>query len=511
MIMVLEKIYLYGKNHPLLSVIILIIILFRILLPLRIGQFGPDEAFFALRANQFFRCTINPAQMVTNTIQKQVLNNLIQPCFQLPSRGLVGRLGFFYGPYISSVLLMLYGITHFLFPLLFVLTGIVFAVLPFLLAVSLKNSKEHFSQTSLFWVFILGITSPLTITYSLVPLWDTPYLLLFSTLIICTFLSHLKWKIKDVLIGTLLGISLASHIQALPMVLGWVVYYFIRQGFGEKKRIFLILTSIIIPLLPYLLTLFLARNSLVPRLRIIGQEQTVPNIVLSISGIYRFFGMDYPFSTSIWKPIIPLAIILVWITLSILLLFFFFTLFYLWNRRGSNRKNSLIKFIGITSIIYLFFSFFTNMADHPQEYMMTWWFVPVLAPFILFFLFPKKIAHVILGILVAINILTIGIQTLPRIISGTETSYPNGPSWWMIENIAYKLCQETGGKSTNVFISRSPPEDSYVTYSLVSMISIQHSNCTAFIRFVDRREDAKIWIIPDRDTHRFTILKFPQP
>ncbi|MBI2617497.1 hypothetical protein HYW55_05150 [Candidatus Gottesmanbacteria bacterium] len=502
----------FCKTHPFLSLLITIIIFFRILLPIRGGQFGPDESFFALRAYQFFHCVHSPEQMVIDPQKRQVIQDLTQPCGELPLKGLVGRLGFFYGPYISYILTILYGLTQFQFFFLFLLTSVLFLMPPLLLAFSLNRVNKHVANRETVWTFLLAITSPLAVKFSLEALWDTPYLMIFATLFVFIFFLTISDKIKLPFFGLILGTSLASHIQALPFILGSTLYIFTHIREKRITRIFLFVFFFLLPLFPYLLSLFFARNSLSFRFRVVGQENVLPNIVLLLSGIFRFFGMDYPLpALSDWLNV-SYFLSITFLTICIRLSIFLLTILFLW--RSYQKKENISPIISLIAHIIVFYlplSLITNLSSHPQEYMMTWWFFPVIAPIVLYHSFRRKIANILLGIFLVLNILTIILQYTPRLIKGTQLVYPHGPSWWVLQQTSRDLCEiaqtyrNTFGEPLFVTISQSPPEKNYHTYSFISMIAIRHPDCVSNIRFNERKNDSQYLILPDKNGLRFTL------
>lgn len=334
--------------------------------------------------------------------------------------------------------------------------------------------------------------------------------MLISTVVFFFVFSRVLTEGKIALVGLLLGLALASHIQALPFALATLVYCIGKINGKKIRKIMILISSFIAPLIPYIISLILAGNSISPNLRIPGEEYIFPNLLLTITSVYRFYGTDYfPFIPvqKLWQEI---AIFLLSITLFIRVFMYSLTVWSLRKKIGE-QSCEVVNFIFFVFLVYFPISLLTNMANHPQEYMMTWWFFPVAAPILIFRYFPRKISRILLITFLTINISIISFQYIPRLIHRTGLTYPHGPSWRMIENLSDRLCQLTVKSSgereiTRITITQSPPENSSLLYSLTVMIAITHPECVEKIRFSDNKEESQVFITPHKDGYSLEVF-----
>ncbi len=481
---------------------IILIIFFRILLAVRSAAFGPDESLFALRAVQYTRCIDDPTKIVRNLKAEDNIKETLQDCHKLPLLGLTGHLGIAYAPFLNYWLIFNYWLFNFHLSIIFFVLSLIFLSSAFLLAISLNNS---------FWVLILSLTSPLLIYFSLTPLWDTPWLIFISSLIL--FLSQLKKPhlYTEFIISILLGISLTSHIQALPFVLGFLIWRLTQK---QVKRLSLLtsLVGIVVSAGPYFLKLILDGSLFNLHLRISGQENVTPDILTTFLSIFRFYGIHTQEIINKTGPWFSLEKFFSYLTIGILSAMLILTIIYFYiSFKKRNSLHPLAVLFLISSLIYIPISWLTNSASQPQYGMMIWWFAPIMFPLVIFGLFPKNLSKIFIILLVLFNIFSLFIQYKDRIGYGTGIGFPLGPSWWMQKNIDQKLCSLAANKydsknqKLTVKVQQELKDGEALPLTLSALIYMDFPDCATKILFVVPAKETDVSIGEDGTKTYLTI------
>lgn len=458
--------------------IVFIIILFRIILVIRTSQFGPDEGIFAVKARQLISCIDEPSQFVSSQVSKTYLNNNIQPCGEIPLVGLEGRLGFPYGPYPTYWLAFLYWITNFNLLTILIINSILFLIPAILLTFCIRNKKLRI------WVFLLALTSPLFITFSLQSVWDTPWLMMLATIILYIVLRDKILNYGKIsLLGLLLGISLASHIQSLPFAIGVIIFFFLKQRNWRYGAIIII--TILLPLIPYFIGLYQVKDSIHPRFRLIASTSKTAPVTLFTS-IFRFWGLNSEIIVNhapVWQ---MFEVYLSRMSTLVRILLVIVTIIFLYQFRSNFKRDRerLLQLFLVTVIIYFILSFITHAYIEPHEAMMLWWFAPVLIPLLMFRLFPKSARFILAGFVV-FNCVSSAVQYIPRLVEGSSNEFPHGPSWWIQDRKVREICNKSSLKAQTIHVS-----DAYQTNSLLGMTALKNPQCLSSIRFVtDQKPD----------------------
>ncbi len=502
-----------------LIAVVAAVIVFRIYLIIFTSQFGPDESIFALRAIQFLRCEFALEKMMANTPHEPIVKELLPHCKILPTYGMPGHLGIPYGPLPNYLLIFLYWIFDFNFVMILLVISVVSISAPFLLYFSLNYTSERLIKNrddNKKWVLLLALTSPLSIIFSLRSFWDTPWLIPLSSLII--FLSqkeNLFW-FKELIIGLLLGIAFASHIQVIPFILGFIIWHLILFKPNITRSI-LLLSGILMSSGYYILNLLLDGKifSFHPKIR--GQENMYPNIVSLLTGYFKFFGVHSHEIINSANPILNIEISLSKITTGLLLFFIFLLVIFL--KRYIHRLDELHPLIflaGILLLIYLPIYWFTNAAAQPQYGMMLWWIAPVLIPYLVFGVFSKRLGTTIMSLLVMFNLVSIVVQYKDRIIYQTNLGSALGHSWLDQRRIARQICKSVNTfrleKSTRVVIGVAPsiPNGSALTLSLPTLIAMENPDCTKKVLFREG-SDADLVVVPHPNNYNLQLNRQKRP
>jgi hypothetical protein len=391
-------------------------VLCRLFLPVRGGGLGPDELELALRASSFLSGA------------------------PLPLLGLMGTHGLPNGPHPTYILIFIYWITHFHFGWAYLVYSALLVLAAFLVAVSVRREGYPF------WTLTLALTSPLAVYFSM-QIWDNPFLIPCSALL-CLILSLRRQNScpTDFTIGTLLGVALGIHPQALPFAVAVITWRFMNSR--RRSTIVVMASGLALTLLPYAVGLWRVWDRL--RITIGGTIVPVPQLSLPplafLTSIFRFVGAQPVGRLNCSGQLLMLENLIVGIT-SILSLVLLAGAVYcvarhwrLWLSRESMRL-----FYVLCAVLSVLFLFVTN-AFGPQYTQAIWWFAPVVIPIVAMQILPRKWATLCLSLMVGFNVLATGIQYAIRTVHGTSAESARyywsgslGPSWWMLKDVVNQI------------------------------------------------------------------------
>jgi len=466
-----------SLRRPMFSSLAAGVILYRLILPVRAGQFGPDESLFALRA-------------------QSILSRA-----SLPPVGLSGNYGMVYGPYPSYYFAVLYGLTQFNLGWALLISSIVLVTAPFLLAASIK--EEGYPQ----WTFLLALTSPLAIYFSVMGLWDTPLLIPLSAFVLyfTRFVSkNTAWK--EFVIGLLLGVSVGSHLLAITFVAGisaWRVLVTKRT-----KSIIGLGAGILIAVMPYAIGLWQVRSELSPSLRRAGGETIIPGPVALLASLLRFWGAHPGVRINPNGWLLAAEDTLSQVTVSLAIVLLLVAVYHFWKsrRKQLSIENPLAAF-ALCAVFYLPFAYITNTSIQPQYGQALWWFAPLVIPAIVMGIMPKRAGVWCLSLLVALNLMITAVEYTPRIVNGTQASYAygHGPSWWAYEEVASTLCAEANnqwpGQGMVTAEMSGEPSNMRIRFILENLIKLKHSDCAQRVQLIwsDTSTGRVLRVEPDPD------------
>lgn len=486
----------------LLVAVIGTVILFRVYLIIFTSQFGPDEAVILLRARQSSSCTADVTQAIGDEyIRKAVLEN-IQPCGKLPL-GFKGHLGIHYGHYLSYWMTLYYQIFRFNLFYMVVFAAMISIVSPLLIYKSLAAyKKDEIIQKSKTWIFLFLITSPVALTYFLAPFWDVSWFIPISSIILFILFGKLKFPIKEIILGLILGIIFASHPQTLPLIVG-IILFFLMKNKLTFRRLIPLFVGVLTTSGPYIINLFISGDIFNLRFRISG-ENTNPNILDSLVGIFRYFGIHSEIIINHQNPFFSIETLLANLTYIILIGLFILSVVYINKyRKMLLQQNPIIILCFILAVIYIPVSFLTNSALKPYEQLPLWFVPAVLMPVIIFNLFKVR-AKYILSLLVLFNIFCLVVQYVPRLKYGTSIGFPLGPSWREQSKIAKQICKGTDNvihkkyKKIVVGISPNIPDGSALTLSLPAITTMENQKCLKKLIFVSNMNLTPIEVKSDK-------------
>lgn len=468
-----------GHRWP-VWVLVTVVMLWRLALPIRAGQFAGDESELAVRAGALLR---------GGTI---------------PLLGLWGTRGVPYGPYPTYFYTFLYGLTGFHLGWSFLVLGLLFLASCFLLAASVR---AYGSST---WTLLLALTSPVAIFFSMM-LWDNPLLIVTSALTLYLAIRAPDTCWKPFGIGLVLGVSLAIHLMALPLVAG----IFVWQVFVARrlKPALPLGVGIVIPLLPYLLGLWKVRDLLTPGFRRVVD----PDIdLLSLpTSLFRFWGLHpFPPFANVGGTPLRLEEALGYLTLGITLVLIAMTCHVIWNSyiRSTLSRDSPLTALLIVAGFYLPFAFVTNSSHLLSHANAVWWFAPVVIPIVVRQVFPGRAGTTVLSSLVACNIVAAPVQWAPRMIVGTSAEtinqwdYGLGASWWMQEGVARDIRTEAdrevrSRRADLVLVKLADVKN--INSSLPNLFKVKYPDDFSRIKWVpEYQKSCDIRVDPDAE-HRY--------
>ncbi|MDO8498059.1 MAG: hypothetical protein Q7S61_05970 [bacterium] len=490
------------NKRRLLIIFISLFILFRILLPVRSGQFSQDEALFALRANQILHCVPHPEQMFVGEGDKNIFIQQIPPCGKLPLKGLFGGLGVSHGPYPTYWLTLLYFLTSFHFSLVFLFASICFIGASYLIAQSMRLKSSSFLWRS---IFLLSLTSPLMVSFTNVALLDTSWLIVLSAL--CIYISMQMWKkewLRYLFLGCLNGLAIGSHIQSLPFIIGFSVWLYLKTK--KKKWMIPFLLGFILLGGPYLLMLLLSVNKILAYSHPFLKSNAWFDIFLNIGVFTRFIGA-HPFFIVNKSNVILSRIEL---SLAVISIFTQVTLFigvvylYVRKRKLEQAIHPLYSLSFYIILAYAPIVLLSGIGRAVHETMIIWWSGPVLASFVMYY-FSKKWREIILSLFVIFQLLIVGIEYLPRLHYGTSVYDMHESSYWIYENVVKKICLSTNRQSILVSLDKTLPYRERLSLILPSMIAIRYPDCVSRVRFTYEKK-ADMAIRPDEKGRRLEVV-----
>lgn len=378
------------------------------------------------------------------------------------------------------------------------ITSILFILPSFLLSQCIQEKKLKK------WVFLLALTSPLFISFSFQSFWDTPWLLIISVIILYIVTRRQKQNYKTAgIIGIFLGISFGSHIQSIPFIAGFIIWYFWK--YRDRKKIAAVLITLLITLIPYFVGLYQIRSTLHFRMRISSQILPDAPLVLFTS-IFRYWGLNNEFIVNHIPNWQFIEIIIAWVSVIFRILFVLLFIIFLYKtRKNKSELHEPLVSLSLAIIpIFLILSFISHGYTEVHETMMIWWFAPFFIPILIYYFFPKK-AKFILSVLIVFNIVAFGIQYLPRLKQGTTILYPHGPSWWMEKKIVEVICANNNQKRTKLLFADH--QNTYILHSLLGMIALQNPSCISTVVFSTGGEKFDYLLKPDSQNREILIIK----
>lgn len=459
--------------------LVAVLVLGRAALAAWAGQFGPDEAILAARA-------------------REMLAGEVFPLF-----GLVGNRGVPYGPYPTYFLGAIYGLTGFHLGAALVVFSQLLVASCALLAWGVRRLGAPL------WTLLLALSSPLQITYSLA-LWDNTFLIPLSAAVI-GLLSERGGRGRELLIGVLLGVCLAVHLQAVPFAAG--VWLWIAWDRRRVRPVAQVTGGALAALAPYALGLWAVREQLAPSLRRVDEVGVVPNLPLLASSVFRFIGAQPVGRISVGGMALFLEDRLVQISVVAWGLLLAAACTYLWLRRRE-LKSGLLAPLLVCIACYMPFTAATN-AVLPNYSQSFWWVAPVLAPVVLSGLLPRRWAGACLALLVGLNLLTTAVQHSQRAQYGSTAELTTlateagtlglGPSWWTQQETVEELCAFAAypgqpGAYRPTVVRLMPVR--HIDTSLPALTEVYDRDCARALRWAPPgQEDWDIVVEPDPGQH----------
>jgi len=474
---------------------------FRIILPIHTGQFGPDEALFALRAKQISNCLPHPEKMIGPKSSQQVVIDLVPPCGKIPLKGLMGRLGVSYGPYLSYWLTFLYLITNFNLSFIFLISSLLFILTAFFIAESVSKQRKTFLWIS---VFLLSFTAPLMVTFSLNALWDGPWLIHLSALIIyLSTRTHNKKVIDFIVIGSLCGIAIGSHIQTIPFVFGFGIWLYLRTN--NKKALLPFYFGLLLFGVPYLFKMVFSIGKIITHTHTFLQNKNITDLFLNFGYFLRFIGLHpYSLINTSNSLLLKLEFLFAWSSVGVqcVLLFTYIIYIYYYYKHSLRKTNDqILKLITILIVVYAPLALIGTIGREPQESMMIWWIGPVLLAFFISKVHSFKIKWALLTIVVFFQISLSFMQYLPRLYQKYYLSYPHGPNYQTYQIISRQICTivKKQGRSyrINIAIDSTIPKHQLLFLIMPAITAITDSDCTTKIKFVEKQQAHNLQITAD--------------
>jgi hypothetical protein len=450
--------------------LIAVVIVWRMILPVRGGQFGPDESMDVLSVQ---------------SILKGEGLSLIGP---------VGHFGIAYGPYSKYLLTLLYALTGFNLGLALLVSSIVLLAGPFLLAGYCQGEKYAI------WVFLFALTSPLAIRWSMGGLWTIQFLIPLSALILYLGRpSCPKTMGREFAIGLLLGCSVGVHLQTIPFVaaiLIWRVWVTKRIG-----SIISMGAGIFLAVMPYLIGLWQIRDQLSFSTNSAiypGAANGILVFLFVLAGIFRDFGV--PGDILIQSPgslLHSIEVGLSQITVALTIVLIVLGLYQFGKSGWKNfRAEHYLAPFALCIVFYLPFGFITRTGLTSHNAMVFWWFAPLVIPIIIMNLLQKRAGIWCMSLLIGFNLMVGMIEYAPRFVNGTQASYAYGlgPSWWAYEEVASTLCAEVNNqtpKQDTVTVEISgDPWNERIRFILSNLIKLKYPDCAQRVRLI--RSDTSI-------------------
>lgn len=472
----------------------------RMILPFFFGQFGPDEGLFALRAYQWVKCSPSLTGMVGDTSASSVIKDLIPPCGTLSLKGLVGRLGISYGPYLSYWLDFLYTVTGFNLAVLYALSGTVFILPAFILAKVVKDNNPFPEKEEAMYitVFLLSVTSPLAVYFSLMPLWDTPWLIFFSVLLLFFGMKAAKsGSIANLVLGLGVGMVLVSHLQTIPFITGFVVWdlFTVRQ----RRKFFIFLSGVILTSGFYFARLFTVTEKFMVGILDLNSNRNYWNIISSLGNLFAFWG-NSQFTAS--SPSIVLSRVqaslsfistCMGIFMAMLLGYCFFR-----NRRRFVSFPPLLQLSFFILAVYIPFNLITGASSEMHENMSLWWFAPLMMVYLVRMLFEDRTAKKILSTLVLFNVIAVAAYLVPAVIdqSGRGQLVP-GINWRAQKEAVLSVCgrgQISYRGKQYAYIDTTNPHKHMLSLSLPAMVLLTDPSCARNTVFTDEEINSTVRI-----------------
>lgn len=481
-----------AKGVPIRRIVVFaliaVVIVLWMILPVRGGQFGPDESDVMLTAKSILKGEGFPP---------------IAPG---------GHFGIPYGNYSQVWNTLLYALTGFNLGLALLVSSIVQLAGPFLLAGYCRGKKYAI------WVFLFALTSPLAICYAMAGLWTIQFLIPLSALVLYLGRSGCpKTMWREFTIGLLLGCMVGIHLQTIPFVAAifiWRVWV--------TKRIGSILSmgaGIFLALMPYLIGLWQIRDQLsvsINNANYPGGTNGIVDFLLVLTGIFRYLGV--PGDMRLLPPDSLLGSIedglsQITIVLSIALL-----VLGLYQFRKSGWKNFRAEHhlspFALCIVFYVPFGFITRTGLTSHNGMAFWWFAPLVIPIIMMNLSQKRAGIWCMSLLIGFNLMVGMIEYVPRLVNGTQASYAYGlgPSWWEYEEVASTLCAEIKNQTPQqdvVTVEMSgDPWNERIRYILANLIKVKHPDCAQRVQLIwsDSTLGRVLRVEPDPDEIHLRVV-----
>jgi hypothetical protein len=437
------------------------------------GLFGPDESTLMLLASR-------------------VLNGQTFPLL-----GLHGNHGMPYGPYPTYFYALLYGLTAFdfrwsfgLFSLLLILSGLAVA-------------ESVASEGCRLWTFIFALTSPLAIWWSFC-LWDNTLLILTSALVLYLgsgTTSQSPWR--EFVIGLLLGISLAIHLQAIPFVLGIALWRIVVAR--RLASVVALAVGAAMAVSPYALGLFKVRGNLALLMRSGNPGEPVGEPLALVTSLLGFWGSSsrIPLSFGSGRSAIATAAVLPRIASVLAVVLVILCAWYLVRRalRHELAFESPLTALILCALCYLPFAAITNSASTGSHFraQAIWWFAPVAIPVAVLGLWPQA-GRAMLVPLVLFNLVASSGQ-FGAVRQATLSR------WRVVDQAAEDLCAAVSAtrheKANAVVTVRALPRIDYIHAILPNVLGAKYSECLAHIEWISSEQgiyDLRVELGADKRT-----------
>ncbi len=480
----------FCRQRPVfcIGILIAIIIFLRIVLPLRIGMFGPDESTQALEAQSILKGASIPLCGVV-----------------------VGSFGIPYGVYATYFTAFIYGITGFNLGWSLFIASIIALSAPFFLALYVPSKENRF------WTFLFALTSPLAIHYSFCGLWSIPVLIPLSAIVLYIGRPSSPQKIwKEFLIGLFLGIGLGIHPQTLPFVAGIFVWRILVTR--RKAAVFSLIMGIFLAALPYLIGLWQTRGiwQLTLSPRAYPPERSIISFFVYLSSLFRFWGVHsrvHMFPPRTFLYVIESILAVLTVLIAILLIYRGAKCFWKTGRKHFSTENPLFPAL-LCAAFYMPFAFVTNTGFQPQNGMALWWFAPLVIPPIITAIFPKRAAISALWYLIAFNLIIVAVQYTPKVINGTDAyfAYGQGPSWWayeeVVSDIYMKVNNQRSSQGDTIVEMSGNPYNERIRYILANLMKLRHPDCAKQVQFIwsDTSPGRVLRVEPDPDKIHLNVF-----
>ena len=457
-------------------------VLFRLLAPIWMGQFGPDESLLVLKIKDIFNGAPVPLVNWMNTH------------------------GLYNGPYPIYFLMFIYTISQFNLGLALFQTGVLYVLSSFLVAAAVPPGKIRI------WVLLFALTSPLHFYFSLMGLGDGIFLIPISALVLFLHSQKRAGVLYNFLIGALLGMAAGVHITASFLVAGislsrLFIYRSIRTILG-------LCSGFVLGVLPYAIGLWVNRSAMSPSLVRPGDENTSPLLVDIPRALFRFLGQQAQVRINGTGVLLTAEDLLAQATLVFAVFLFLISVAFLCYRWKEIASSPTLTAVFLCAAFYIPFGWFTNTLLLTYGGHAIWWIAPIVIPAIILWLVPGKVGPLCLSLIVIFNLATLVIQYTPRIVNGTQASYAygHGPSWWAYEEVAASLCAEVSNQKPKQGITTiemaGDPWNERIRFILANLIKLKHPDCAQRIQLIwsDSTPGRVLRVEPDPDKIHLRVV-----